>query len=984
MMDVGPLVIRSPTSTLDPDPDQRQVLDHGAGALLVTGPAGSGKTALLRERFARLVEAGTAPDRVALFVLGRRAAREARDHLVRRLARSLPELPVFTAHGFAFRVVGRRFDDLGYPEPPQVLSAPEQYAVVRKMLRDERPEDWPRLGHLRHVVGFAQQVADFVLRAQERLLDPDDLDAMVERTGHEEHQGVAGFYRRYLEALRGQGRIDFAGLLHRTVRLLEQDLSEAEAFDHVLVDDYQDATFATEGVIRALGRATTSLVVAADPAGHVFSYRGGSLEPLQRLGQTLGGLRTLELGTSHRLGPAAAALAPLGDPSAPDAAAPEAMEARAFAHPGEEADAAAHALLKWRVDEDVPWDGMAVIVRRYGGYLTALRHALARHRVPFVVVAEAAAVASEPANRPMIDLFRYTFREPQRPQLLERLLLSPVVGIDPHALRQLRRRARMANQTLQELVDGDEEELPEPTIEPVRRFRRLVRELPDVAAADGPDGAFFWLWTEVPHFARLVEDGAPQRDLDALSALGEVLAGFAERRPGATVEDYLDTLDAAEFGPDPWTPPEERHPHAVRVVSAHRAHGMQFEAAVVMGCLEGEFPSLGHGEPVVDLERLVDPATTPTERLRRRLAEERALFRLAVSRARRHTLLTASRSTSGRDPRTPSRFAARLGLTWAPPADDDSPGGSLRSMEASLRRRLCDAAHPRAERLAAMSALFAADAEPVAWWGGRDWTEPDTPLHGEEIRTSYSKLSALENCALQYLYQAEMGLDVERTHSLWLGSLIHDIIDRVQRGDLPKEAPAMLAALEEEWRPEAFPNRAIERQRRQDAERMIGQWLADESTGQVVASEAQFEFPVDGAVVRGRVDAIFRVGERGTRVVDYKTSRNAVSQDEAQDSLQLGAYYLAMKRVEELRALGDPEILEFAFLFPPGPAGGYTHRPFKPGRIPDYEAGVEATIRGMIDLVRAERFAPSPEAECRFCRFKPICPLWPEGAEVPL
>ncbi len=983
-MDVGPLAAPSPDLTLDPDPDQRQVLAHDRGSLLVTGPPGSGKTTLLQERFARLVEAGSAPDRVALLVLNRRGALEARDHLVRRLARSLPELPVFTAHGFAFRVVGRRFDDLGYSEPPQVLSAPEQYAVVRRMLRDEPPEGWPQLGHLLGVGGFAQQVADFVLRAQERLLDPNDLDAVVEKSGRTEHRGIAGFYRRYLDALRNEGRIDFAGLLHRTVRLLEQDLSEAEAFDHVLVDDYQDATFATEGVIRALGRATTSMVVAADPAGHVFSYRGGSLEPLQHLGQTLGGLQTLQLKTSHRLGAAAGVLAPLDDPAAPDATAPPALEARVFAHPGEEADAAADALLKWRVDEDVPWDGMAVIVRRYGAYLTALRHALARHRVPFVVVAEAAAVATEPANRPVIDLFRYTFREAQRPELLERLLLSPVVGIDPHALRQLRRRARMAEQTLLDVVDGDEEDLPEATLEPVRGFRRLIRELPEVAAADGPDGAFFWLWSAVPHFARMVESGGPRRDLDALAALGEVLAGFVERRPGATVEDYLDTLDAAEFGPDPWTPPEERHPDAVRVVSAHRAHGMQFEAAVVMGCLEGEFPSLGRPEPVVDLERLVSPGATPTERIRRRLAEERALFRLAVSRARRHTLLTASRSTSGRDPRTPSRFAARLGLTWAAPAAEESPGASLRSMEASLRRRLCEPSHPRAERLAAMSALFAADAEPQAWWGGREWTDPDSPLHDEEIRTSYSKLSALENCALQYLYQAEMGLDVERTHSLWLGSLIHDIVDRVQRGELTKDAAGMLAALEEEWRPEAFPNRAIERQRRQDAERMIAQWLADDSTGQVVASEAQFEFPVDGAVVRGRIDAVFRVGERGTRVVDYKTSRNAVSQDEVQDSLQLGAYYLAMKRVEELSALGEPEILEFAFLFPPGPAGGYTHRPFKPGRLPDYEARVEATIKGMVDLVRGERFAPSPEAECRFCRFKPICPLWPEGAEVPL
>ena len=70
---------------------------------------------------------------------------------------------------------------------------------------------------------------------------------------------------------------------------------------------------------------------------------------------------------------------------------------------------------------------------------------------------------------------------------------------------------------------------------------------------------------------------------DALAALGDVLSNFVERRPDATIEDYLDTLEAAEFGPDPWVLPEERHPRAVRIVSAHRSHGTEVDVALVVG-----------------------------------------------------------------------------------------------------------------------------------------------------------------------------------------------------------------------------------------------------------------------------------------------------------------------------------------------------------------------------------------------------------------
>ncbi|HEX2024839.1 MAG TPA: ATP-dependent DNA helicase, partial [Actinomycetota bacterium] len=820
-----------------------------------------------------------------------------------------------------------------------------------------------------------------VLRAQERLLDADALEARTERAS--EYREVAGFYRRYLDALAAADRTDFAGLLFQAATLLDRDLTSEDAVDHILVDDYQDATPAAEAILEVLGRAATSVVVAADPGGHVFGYLGGSPEPLGRIHETVGALRRVSLDASMRLGPTADALAVLDDPEAPPftGRAPG-LQAQVFAHPGEEADAVAHELLRARVEEGTPWEAMAVILRRYGEYLTALRHALSRHGVPFVVVAEAAAVATEPANRPIIDLLRYVFDPARRDDLLERLLVTPLVGLDPHDVRRLRRHAHLQRRSLRDLVE--EGEIPDDLRPTVEAFRSLIEAIPVEAQRRGPDGLFFWLWSTIPWFRSLVRAEDRHRDLDALSALGDVLARLVERRPDATIQDYLETLDVAEFGPDPWIPPEERYPHAVRIVSAHRTHGMEFDLAVVVGCVEGEFPSLGHGRPLLEVAELVAPRS-PRERLRQRLAEERALFRLAISRAKRRTVLLASHSTSARNPRTPSRFASRLGLAWAPPPDAVPPAASLRTMEASLRRRLADPERPRAERLAALASLPLA-ADPRAWWGRREWSDPGEPLHPEEIRTSYSRFSVLENCALQYLYQVEMGLDTERSHYMWLGSVVHGLIDRAQKGDLPRTEEAMLGALDEMWRPDAFPNRALERQRYLDARKMIRLWLRDEGYGDVLDSERRFEFRLDGTTIRGVIDALFRIGGGGVRVVDYKTSKSMLTNEQVQQSLQLAAYYLAMRKVPELAELGEPRLLELAYLFHEDSDGGYVGKPVRPDKVFDslseYEQWAESTILGLLDDVRAERFAPNPEANCMWCSFKPICPVWPQGAEV--
>jgi len=956
---------------------QTKVLDHAHGGLVVTGPPGSGKTALLRERFARLVEAGTDPERVVLFVLDRRAARRARDELIHRLGRSLPDLPVFTVHGFAFRILGESFDRLGYAEPPQVLSAPEQYAFVRGTLQDEEAGDWPRLGAYLAEPDFARQAADFVLRAQERLLDPGELAEICPR---DEDREMAAFYGRYLDAIASAGQVDFAGLLFQTARVLDE---RDAGFDHVLVDDYQDATHAAEGILRSLAAGARTAVVAADPSGHVFSYRGGSLDPFRRLDETLGGPERVELSASRRLADEGRSLEALDHPTAAGDGPPPWLSARLYAHPGEEAEAIAHELLRRRVDEDLPWEAMAVVLRRYGGYLTAIRHALARHRIPFVVVAEAAEIAAEPANRPIVDLLRFVFREARREELVEPVLTSPIGGLDPHETRRLRREARRASTSLLDLVlTSPPDAIPPALRDRVLALRDLVERMPSVEEERGPDGLFHWLWTRLPHVRGLVAEEGRQRDLDALAALAGVLSRFVERRPGSRIEDYLDTLEAAGFGPDPWIPPEERHPQAVRIISAHRAQGLEFDVVLIAGCLEGEFPSLGARSALIDLESIVDPKP-PADRLRERLAEERALFRLAVSRARLATVLFASTSSGARRPRRPSRFAERLGIVWEPPREVAPPAVSLRSMEAALRLRLADPGAPREERLAAAAALPATRARPGAWWHGREWTDPGRPIREGEFQTSFSRLEALEACGLLYLGKTELGLDPDATHYMWLGSLIHEIIERVQKGELPREPDALIEALDAAWEPEQFPHRAVEHRRRIDAEEMLRRWV-EHDRRDAVASEAAFSFEIAGAHLRGRIDAIFEMNNGGLHILDYKSGKNAPTQKDIESNLQLATYYLGVKRDPELSALGEPKYLELAFLGKDHYKEGFTKRGFLATRVEGYEGLAEARLEELIGRVRAEDFKPVANDECRRCALRVICPIQIEGGEVPL
>jgi len=208
-------------------------------------------------------------------------------------------------------------------------------------------------------------------------------------------------------------------------------------------------------------------------------------------------------------------------------------------------------------------------------------------------------------------------------------------------------------------------------------------------------------------------------------------------------------------------------------------------------------------------------------------------------------------------------------------------------------------------------------------------------------------------------------------------------VDRVQRGLIPHSEIAILETFENEWDPARFDSGVVERQRHHDMEQMLLTWLAAD-WGTPLRSEVGFAFELPGATMRGKIDAIFRNDDGSLRIVDYKTSRYAVTKAEAQESLQLASYYLAVKRTPELSALGKPGLLELAYPAQPYKRGGFATRSADPSQVEDYEEESTGRLMQLIAAVRQEDFAPEPDADCRYCRFTTICPLYPEGAEAPV
>jgi superfamily I DNA/RNA helicase len=958
----GSIRLVNPPSS--PDAAQDAVLSHATGALLVTGAAGTGKSSVLRERFARLLEGGADPERVALIVGSRRARQAARDALITRLPASLSSLHVLTFHGLGHLILRERFSALGYPEPPEVLSAADQFALVQDLLQGQDPSEWPAYGHLLTLRGFADQIRQFLLRAQEARITPEEIQAKAATRGLSGWLELARFARAYLDVLDADRVVDFAALIGRAEAAAA---ASDPLLDHLLVDDYHDATFAQEALVQSLRPG--DLVVAADPDAHVFSFQGTTAVPSLRFTQVFAGASHVELTTPHR--------------------APQTVRVDAWtaAHTSEEYAAVARELRRLHVDDGVAWGELAVVIRRQGSHVGGLLRALDDARVPRTAPESGVSLAQEPATRPFVLALRWLVgSEDERNGLIESVLTSDLVRLSPAAARGLLRIAHTRTGSVGralEFTDGLTAE-ESAHVEDVREVLERAAQAADRSVLD----AFAVLWRDLPCSRRLVEAADAsidsRRELDSVVAFSSAVAE-AGSAADPSVEAFLASVDAGERGPgfSAW---ERREVDAVQVLTAHGAVGREFHTVLVVGTVEGNFPSLTRPEPMFDLEAL-DRLVSQSDRNRARLEDERRLFRMVVGRARERVVLMASRAHAD-EASTGSRFVEELGLKWSAVPDPTlAEPISVREASALWRRTLGDRAIPGAERLAALQGLVALGVDPRRWWFQRDWTDTGRPLH-EHLRASYSKLDVLDNCELQFVLGYELGLGRPVGYQAWVGSLVHRIIEDCEKGAVERTLEGLVAEIDNRWRPQEFPAKAVSEAWRSLAKkRMLPNWFERYGPHPASATEGGFEFDYEGASIVGYIDRIGPdpAGFPGSRITDYKTG-SADRAPKANESLQLGIYYLAVLESEEMKEFQPVSGVELAYLKGDWRTGELVTREWTVGtpvREEAYQDVMRQKLSGLVGELKrlndSGSYRPNYQANCFFCEFQSLCPLFPEG-----
>ena len=358
--------------------EQRRVVDHAGGLLRVGGGPGTGRTTALAARYLALVgEGGHRPSAVLVVNRNRPAAARFLDAVLPHLRGAFDALPVTTWFGVAFDLVGRDRDG-----PVRLLSTSEQRGVVGRLLARESPADWPVFGRYLGRDAFADEVAA-ALRE----------DPSAEEGGGATGEGgdeLARFADRYRAVLAERGQVDAAGLLATAA-----GVARPGRYDHVLVDDHDEASPACARLLAAVAGPGAGLTVVAESAA---GWPADEVVLTRRFRQ-----------------PAPPLLV-------------------TCPHPSTEAEAVAGELLAARA-EGVAWSQMAVLVRHSPLRGRAVARALSRHGIPVAPGPGLGTGMGDPAVAAIIDLLRWSAGDEE---VVDRLLVSPLSGLGPDGLQALR------------------------------------------------------------------------------------------------------------------------------------------------------------------------------------------------------------------------------------------------------------------------------------------------------------------------------------------------------------------------------------------------------------------------------------------------------------------------------------------------------------------------------------------------------------------
>ncbi|MDO8557709.1 MAG: ATP-dependent DNA helicase [bacterium] len=691
------------------NPRQREAVENIEGPVMVVAGPGTGKTQILTLRIANiLARTDTPAEAILALTFTEAASANMRRRLVALIGSRGYYVRIGTFHGFCNALIQQ------YPEKyPAIMGGrhcmpADAMAILRAIIEEG---SWTNLRPFAEKFYYVPEIlkaikdikregfgldafAELVKREKEEFESRDDLHHTKGKYKNEmkgsaqrrleklnRNKELSEIYVRYQEVLRTRKLYDFDDMILETIKAMESDknflLELQERYQYILVDEHQDTNGAQNKVLELLASfyPNPNLFVVGDEKQAIFRFQGASLDNFLYFKNKYADAKFISLEENYRstqtildsaqslieknkavLSLPLRAARPLrrGSLQAAEKKGKDLVQVWKFSLPEAEL-----LFLAGRVKElfsqGVPWKNMGILYRENRDALP-IADFFAAQNIPFVIESDRNVLANRLIMK-LVALCNAIWRFGED-EALARILHIDFLALDPMDIYRLIRATDDEKRvSLWMLVSGSENLDMLGVREPAKikdLYEKLARWKQQ---SENEELAKFIsrLMRESGFLEHALKHGNYAKNMEAVGAFFDEVKKISENHQDAALRDLMEYLEVLRSHGATIRERGARLEEAVRLMTAHKAKGLEFEAVFIVGASDGHWGNKRSRKYFELPFRTVSDVSEMEKN-----EDERRLFYMALTRAKRVSCITYSQTSSDGRELVPSQFIEEI------------------------------------------------------------------------------------------------------------------------------------------------------------------------------------------------------------------------------------------------------------------------------------------------------------------------------------
>lgn len=580
------------------------------GPLLILAGPGSGKTRVITYKIAYLLEQGKAkPWEVLAITFTNKAAKEMKERLHNLIEEDIKGMQISTFHSFGLRVIKEYYDFFGLDRTFTIIDESDSISLIKKIIKELNLDEKKYI---------PRAIKNKISGAKNELLNPEGFKVFARTTYDED---VVKIYRKYEEKLKRNSSVDFDDLLMLPIELFRKDKEALEHYQnrykYVFIDEYQDTNEAQYLLSKMISDKYKNICVVGDESQSIYSWRGANYKNILNFEKDYKNAKVILLEQNYR-----STKTILEAANSVIKNNKEKKDKHLWTLNGkgskikylrcyDEKDEILNIIntIKKFKSEGIPYKEMVVLYRT-NAQSQSIERGFIENTIPYKVVGSYA-YFNRKEIKDLVAYLRLINNEKDDVSLI-RAMNAPKRGIGAKTIEKLELNANENNVSIFDSITSGKE----------LAFKNLILDIKEKMK----DKSFVDL-------VELVLDESGLKDeykektienesrLENLEEFKSIARNFEDYNPGATLEEFLieislisDVKEASDCD------------EVVTLMTMHAVKGLEFDVVFITGLEEGLFP---HSNSMFDESEL---------------EEERRLFYVAITRAKKVLYLTNARS----------------------------------------------------------------------------------------------------------------------------------------------------------------------------------------------------------------------------------------------------------------------------------------------------------------------------------------------------